>query len=303
LEQLKLGYDLHTHSTYSDGSLKPGKLIEKAIKKGLDGIALTDHDTIAGIAEAVTAAEKQRFTFLPGIELTTDFGNSEAHILGYNFDHTNPKLLQKLDAILESRNERARLIIKKLKLLQKLDAILKSRNERARLIIKKLNEARIPLSWEKVKAETNSRFIGRAHIYRALQSSGLIPITAGREVFGYYLGRNGIAYVPHQEINAFEAIELIIEAGGIPVLAHPGRMADEALISNFVKNGLQGIEAYYPTHTMEQTEHYLKLAAKYKLIVTGGSDFHGAFSQTKLGDAQVEEVFDWFHPKNSIKNF
>lgn len=274
-----MGYDLHTHSTYSDGSLKPGKLIEKAIKKGLDGIALTDHDTIAGIAEAVTAAEKQRFTFLPGIELTTDFGNSEAHILGYNFDHTNPKLLQKLDAI------------------------LKSRNERARLIIKKLNEARIPLSWEKVKAETNSRFIGRAHIYRALQSSGLIPITAGREVFGYYLGRNGIAYVPHQEINAFEAIELIIEAGGIPVLAHPGRMADEALISNFVKNGLQGIEAYYPTHTMEQTEHYLKLAAKYKLIVTGGSDFHGAFSQTKLGDAQVEEVFDWFHPKNSIKNF
>lgn len=274
-----MGYDLHTHSTYSDGSLKPGKLIEKAIKKGLDGIALTDHDTIAGIAEAVTAAEKQRFIFLPGIELTTDFGNSEAHILGYNFDHTNPKLLQKLDAI------------------------LKSRNERARLIIKKLNEARIPLSWEKVKAETNSRFIGRAHIYRALQSSGLIPITAGREVFGYYLGRNGIAYVPHQEINAFEAIELIIEAGGIPVLAHPGRMADEALISNFVKNGLQGIEAYYPTHTMEQTEHYLKLAAKYKLIVTGGSDFHGAFSQTKLGDAQVEEVFDWFHPKNSIKNF
>lgn len=274
-----MGYDLHTHSTYSDGSLKPEELIEKAIRSGLDGIALTDHDTIAGVAEAVATAEKERFTFLPGIELTTDFGNSEAHILGYNFDYTNPQLLQKLDVILETRNERAR------------------------LIIKKLNKARIPLSWEKVKAETNSRFIGRAHIYRALQSSGLIPATAGREAFGYYLGRNGVAYVPHQEITTFEAIRLIIEAGGIPVLAHPGRIADETLILNLVENGLQGIEAYYPTHTAEQTEDYLKLAAKYKLIVTGGSDYHGAFNQTKLGDAQVTEVFNWFYPKISIKNF
>ena len=274
-----MGYDLHTHSTYSDGSLKPKELIEKAIRRGLDGIALTDHDNIAGIAEAVAIAKGHGFTFLPGIELTTDFGNSEAHILGYNFDYTNSKLLQKIDTILESRNERAR------------------------LIIKKLNKARIPLVWEKVKAETACRFVGRAHIYRALQSSGLIPAIAGRETFGYYLGRNGVAYVPHQEISTFEAIELIIEAGGIPVLAHPGRMADESLIASFVKNGLQGIEAYYPTHTAGQTERYLKLAAKYKLIVTGGSDYHGAFSRTKLGDAQVTEVFDWFHPKISIKNF
>ncbi len=270
-----MGYDLHTHSTYSDGSLKPGELIQKAVKSGLDGIALTDHDTVAGIAEAVSEAEKYQFTFLPGIELTTDFGDFEAHILGYNFDYTNQNLLQKLETILESRNERAR------------------------LIIKKLNKARIPLSWEEVKAETHSRFVGRAHIYRALQSSGLIPGNTGREAFGYYLGKNGIAYVPHQEIGTFEAMELINESGGIPVLAHPGRMADDQLIAKFVKKGLRGIEAYYPTHNAEQTETYLKLAVKYQLIVTGGSDFHGAFSQTKLGDAQVKEVFDWFHPEIS----
>lgn len=273
-----MGYDLHTHSIYSDGSLKPEELIRKAVKSGLDGIALTDHDTVAGLAEAVTEAEKHHYTFLPGIELTTDFGVFEAHILGYNFNYTNPKLLQKLDAVLESRNERAR------------------------LIVKKLNKAGIPLSWEKVTAETKSRFIGRAHIYRALQSSGVIPETTGREAFDYYLGKNGLAYVPHQEIETTEAINLIIETGGIPVLAHPGRMADEPIIVKLVKSGLQGIEAYYPTHTPAQTETYLRLARKYQLIITGGSDYHGAFSQTKLGEAQVSEIIDLLRPKISIKN-
>ncbi len=268
-----MGYDLHTHSTYSDGSLKPQELIQKAVRSGLDGIALTDHDTVSGIDEAVVEAKKHHFVFIPGIELTTDFGDSEVHILGYNLNYNNPKLLQKLEAILGSRAERAR------------------------LIIKKLNKARIPLSWEKVKAETTSRFIGRAHIYRALQASGLISISNGREAFGYYLGKSGIAYVPHQEVGTFEAIGLINETGGIPVLAHPGRMADDQLIAKLAQNGLQGIEAYYPAHTPELTERYLKLAAKYKLTVTGGSDYHGAFSQTRLGDAQVKEIFDWFPQK------
>lgn len=272
-----MGYDLHTHSTYSDGSLTPEQLVQKAVKSGLDGIALTDHDTVAGLEEAMAAAEKHHYTLLPGIELTTDFGDSEAHILGYNLDYTNPKLLQKLDII------------------------LKSRTERARLIIKRLNKAKIPLSWEEVKAETSSGFVGRTHIFRALQTSGQIR-SAGREEFNYYLGKNGIAYVPHQEIGTYEAIELIIESGGIPVLAHPGRMADEQVIAKLVKNGLQGIEAYYPTHTTEQTERYLQLAAQYQLIVTGGSDYHGVFSQTRLGDAQVKEVINWYHPKISIKN-
>lgn len=259
-----MGYDLHTHSIYSDGSLKPKEIIQKAVKSGLDGIALTDHDTVAGLEEAKLESDKYQFTFLPGIELTTDFGAVEAHILGYSFDYKNLILLRKLDTILEARKERAR------------------------LIIKKLNKAKIPLSWEKVEAETTSKFVGRAHIYRALQSSGLVSSGFGREAFGYYLGKNGVAYVPHQEIGTFEAIALIIEAGGVPVLAHPGRMADEQLIAQLVKNGLQGIEAHYPTHTSEQTERYLKLAADYKLIVTGGSDYHGAFSQTKLGDGQVD---------------
>ncbi len=273
-----MGYDLHTHSTYSDGSLKPQELIQKAVKSGLDGIALTDHDTVSGIEEAVDESVKYQFTFLPGIELTTDFGDLEVHILGYNLDYHNPVLLRKLDLILESRDERAR------------------------LIIKKLNKARIPLSWEKVKAETTSRFIGRAHIYRALQVSGLISMSHGREAFGYYLGKSGLAYVPHREIETFEAIALVIETGGVPVLAHPGRMADDQLIAKLVKKGLQGIEAYYPTHTSEQTDRYLKLAAKYGLIVTGGSDYHGAFSQSKLGDGQVKDIMNWFHPKISIKN-
>ncbi|NLW47668.1 MAG: PHP domain-containing protein [Firmicutes bacterium] len=272
-----MGFDLHTHSTFSDGSLTPGQLVRKATGSGLDGIALTDHDTVAGIEEALSEALIHQFTFLPGIELTTDFGNVEAHILGYNFDFRNQDLLQKLKTVLESRNERAR------------------------LIIKKLNRARIPLSWEKVKAETTSGFVGRAHIYRALRSAGLV--THGREAFNYYLGKNGIAYVPHQEIETFEAIALLREAGGISVLAHPGRMANDGLVARLVAKGLQGIEAYYPTHTKEQTERYLKMAAKYDLIITGGSDFHGAFSQTKLGDAQVKIISNWAYPKISLKKF
>lgn len=273
-----MGFDLHTHSIYSDGSLKPQELIRKAVKSGLDGIALTDHDTVSGIEKAIAESIKYQFTFIPGIELTTDFGEVEAHILGYNLDYLNPALLQKLNTILESRKERAR------------------------LIIKKLNKAKIPLSWEKVKAETTSGFVGRTHIYRALQSSGLIASSHGSEAFNYYLGKNGVAYVPHREINTFEAIALIREAGGIPVLAHPGRMADDQLVARLVDNGLQGIEVYYPTHTTEQTERYLRLAEKYELIITGGSDYHGAFSQTKLGDAQVQEIFDWAVPKISPKN-
>lgn len=273
-----MGFDLHTHSTYSDGSLKPQELVRKAIKSGLDGIALTDHDTVSGIEKAIAESKKHQFTFLPGIELTTDFGEVEVHILGYNLDYLNPALILKLNTILESRKERAR------------------------LIIKKLNKAGIPLSWENVKADSTSGFVGRAHIYRALQSSGLIASGHNREAFNYYLGKNGIAYVPHREIDTFEAIALIREAGGIPVLAHPGRMADDRLIARLVDNGLGGIEVYYPTHTTEQAERYLKLAEKYKLTITGGSDYHGAFSQTKLGDAQVQEIFDWAVPKNSSKN-
>jgi len=123
----------------------------------------------------------------------------------------------------------------------------------------------------------------------------------GRDAFNYFLGKTGIAYVPHREIGTFEALDLILKTDGVPVLAHPGRMADEGLIRKLVDHGLQGIEVYYPTHTPQLIQRYLQLAEDYQLIVTGGSDYHGAFGDTNLGDGQVSSVCDWYKPKISTK--
>lgn len=261
-----MGYDLHTHSIYSDGSLRPAELVQKAIERGLLGIALTDHDTVAGVAEAVETARSRNYRLIPGVELTTDLGENEVHVLGYNMDLKNPELLKKLSQVMEARNERAR------------------------AILRKLNKHRIPLSWEKVTAQTTSSFVGRTHIFKAMEAEGLIEPAHRLNAFDYYLGKNGLAYEPHREISAKEAIRLIRAAGGIPVLAHPGRMGNNRLFSELVQSGLAGIEVYYPTHTPEMVVQFLKAAQRYGLMVTGGSDYHGAFSRTKLGEAQVPEL-------------
>lgn len=261
-----MGYDLHTHSTYSDGSLKPIQLINKAKDKGLSGIALTDHDSIGGIAEAKAEAERIGLPFIPGVELTTDYGDHEIHILGYHFNLDHPGLLKKFDAI------------------------VKARNDRAKLIVQKLNKQKIPITWEKVSAKTTSKFVGRTHIFRAMEEAGLVNLEHRRSVFEFYLGKKGVAYVPHEEISTIEAIELINQAGGVPVIAHPGRMNADFLLEKLFSFGVRGLEVYYPTHTPHMVEHYRLIAQQHNLIITGGSDYHGAFSQTRLGDAQVENV-------------
>lgn len=263
-----MGYDLHMHSIYSDGVLKPVELIEKAMARGVTGIALTDHDTIAGIAEALAEARNRNFEFIPGVELTTDYGSTEVHILGYDFHLQAPELLNKLDLIVEARNERAR------------------------MIVKKLNKHGIPVDWDKVQAKTTSKFVGRTHIFKALEAEGLIHPERRREAFEYYLGKNGLAYEPHREINTFEAVELIAASGGIPVLAHPGRMENDRLIAELYERGLKGLEVYYPSHTPDLVTRYLEIAARYQLFVTGGTDYHSSFNQVKIGDYQAREI-EW----------
>jgi predicted metal-dependent phosphoesterase TrpH len=261
-----MGYDLHIHSRYSDGTLQPAELINKAIDRDLAGVALTDHDTIAGIPEAAAEAQRLGFTFVPGVELTTDYGATEVHVLGYDIDTTAPKLLKKLELIVESRNGRAK------------------------AILRKLNKHSIPLSWEKVRAKTTSKFVGRTHIFRAMEAEGLINPQYRQRAFEYYLGKNGLAYEPHQEIETLEAIELINDSGGIPVLAHPGRMDNDRLIAELVKAGLKGIEVFYPTHSPDLVNRYLEIASRYHLFITGGSDYHGGFSPVKIGDYQAQEI-------------
>lgn len=261
-----MGYDLHTHSIFSDGSLKPAQLVRKARERGLAGIALTDHDCIGGLPEARREAQELGFVLVPGVEMTTDYGAHEVHILGYFFNPEDPSLNRKLDQV------------------------LRARNERARHIIAKLNKHRIPLSWEKVAAKTTSRFVGRSHIFRALEEAGYVNPAQRRGIFEFYLGINGIAYVPHQEIDTEEAIGLINRAGGIAVVAHPGRMNADSLIEKLVGFGVRGLEVHYPTHTPDMVRHYLKMARDLGLYVSGGSDYHGAFSQTKLGDGQIDSI-------------
>lgn len=258
-----MGLDFHTHSTASDGSLSPEELVKAGVDLGLDGIALTDHDTIAGLDQALAAGKHHGLPVIPGIELTTDYGEEEAHILGFGFDRNDPPLNAKLQKILESRIERAR------------------------GMVERLRRAGVNLAWDEVFAHTNGFYVGRPHIYRALKQKGIIGEDPLGHAFNYYLGSKGIAYLPHQEIATFEAIALIRNAGGVPVLAHPGRMNRPDLLMALVKNGLAGIEVYYPSHRPQDVERYRRFAEKYDLLVTGGSDYHGEFGRTVLGQSQV----------------
>ncbi len=261
-----MGYDLHVHSIYSDGTLSPRELVEKAILRELDGFALTDHDTLEGLSEALQAAEEANFTLIPGIEFTTDLGQSEVHILGYDFDLHNSALIKKIAVIIESRIARAR------------------------AMVLKLQRHGIALAWEQVCKLTTSKFVGRYHIFQALLAEKLINPALAQKSFHHYLGKHGLAYVPHQEIDTVEAIQLINDAGGIAVLAHPGRMENDHLIYQLVEAGLGGLEAYYPTHPPKMIEHYLKLSAELGLMVTGGSDYHGGRGQNRLGEAQISQL-------------
>jgi predicted metal-dependent phosphoesterase TrpH len=258
-----MGFDLHIHSIYSDGTLTPGQLVTEAVARGLDGIALTDHDTVDGLAEAVQTARSQKLLFIPGIELTTDFGQIEAHILGYRLNFQTPLLLQKLDLILAARQERVR------------------------EMLKRLERYRVFLDWDEVKALSQSRFIGRSQVFKAMELKGYVDRLRRKEVFEYYLGKHGAAYVPHREIETKEAIELIIASGGTPVLAHPGRVGADTAIPKLVDYGLQGLEGYYPAHDPAMVKHYLQVAEHFKLVVTGGSDYHGKPGQPQLGECQA----------------
>ncbi len=261
--------DLHTHTTASDGSDTPAGLVRKAGRLGLLAVAVTDHDTVDGLGEALAAGAeaanagraggRAAVEVIPGIELTTDTATCEVHILGLYLRHPHPPLLARVDAIREERIARAR------------------------AMVRRLQDLGIPLAWETVWETASTRgFIGRSQIFRAMKGQGLIPPDRTREAFDHYFSKGGVAYVPHSYLNPEEAVRLILDAGGVPVLAHPGRLMagappDDGLISHLTEEGLMGLEAYYPTHDAGETAHFLQLAERLGLIPTGGTDYHGRF--------------------------
>ena len=259
-----MALDLHTHTIYSDGLLTPEALVRRAKAKGLTGLALTDHDTVDGLPAFLQAGKEYNLLCLPGVELSTELDGIEFHILGYQIDFAHPDLRRRLSQVIAARQERAR------------------------EMLTRLAKHGLALTWEEVVAAAPSAFVGRMQIYRALKAKKLIGPDKEKKAFQYYLGSQGVAYLPHRELSTLDAITLIRSAGGWPVLAHPGRLGDDRLIPVLVEHGLAGLEVFYPEHSPEQTQAYMILAQELGLFVTGGSDFHGLPGERELGDGRIE---------------
>jgi len=259
-----MAIDLHVHTTASDGTFTPDQVVQEAIKIGLDCIAITDHDTIAGIEPAKKKAEG-RIMVIPGIEINTDYHERELHILGYFIDCRDKFLLRELSRIHELRRQRIA------------------------SILDKLHDIGYEITMADVETEAGGGSIGRPHIARALVKKAYVNSTG--QAFSYLIGRNGPAYVPRYDLQAAEAVSLIRQAGGIAVWAHPGHTQGDEMLPELIAAGLQGIEVYYPDHSKTQIEHYKKLADNNGLLMTGGTDFHGDITKNKywLGAMDVPD--------------
>jgi len=257
--------DLHLHSTASDGRFSPADIVRKAAERGLTVIALSDHDTVAGIAPALNAAKAfPRLRVIPCVEISTDVPAGEVHVLGYFIDYTAPEFTARLEKMRHSRRERAQ------------------------GMIAKLRDLGIRIEWQRVQEIAGTGAIGRPHLAQAMLEKGYI--TTIKEAFTKYISRGGPAYVEREKMTAVEAVALILKAKGLPVLAHPLTVSDpEALVTELKAAGLIGIETYYNGYTADEINRLVDLADKHNLITTGGSDYHGLddSTETMIGGAET----------------
>jgi len=247
--------DLHIHSTASDGSWTPSEVVRAAKEKGFGCIALADHDTVDGIQEALESGSELGVEVIPAVEFSTLYDGGEVHILGYCVDWKDSELKARLKAVADARLNRARGMVTKLQHLG------------------------VDISWKEVMRISGGGSVGRPHIARAMLEKGYIS-TIGEAFTKEYIGNGGKAYVERYEMPPERAIQLTKEAGGVPVLAHPGffkktsRLEKEDILY-LVGHGLQGIEVWHTKHTEEDTSFYRGIAREMGLIMTGGSDCHG----------------------------
>ena len=257
--------DLHIHSTASDGKLSPEAVVQKAAGLGLTTIALADHDSVNGIAPALAAAKAfPQLRVIPSIEISTDVPHGEAHVLGYFIDYTSHKLQSTLARL---RN---------------------SRRERAQGMIAKLAKLGIHIEWQRVQEIAGTGTIGRPHIAQAMLEKGYI--TSLKEAFTKYISQGGPAYVEREKMTPAEAVAMVLEANGLPVLAHPFTINNpEMVIIELKAAGMVGIEAYYNSYSADEVSKLVSLANKHNLIATGGSDYHGldASNETMIGGVDV----------------
>jgi len=246
--------DMHMHSTSSDGTYAPARLARKAREAGLTHMALTDHDTVDGLAEARAEAKSLGVAFLGGLEISAEYQPGTMHILGYGFREDDPALLERLAEVQRARAER---------------------NPR---IIRKLNDLGLDITLEEVAAASGGGLLGRPHFAQVLMEKGYVATR--QEAFDAYLAKGRPAYVDKVRLSPADSIAAIRGAGGVAVLAHPLQLKQDddgvaAIVEALVGEGLQGLECYYRNHTNGDTEKFLALARTHGLIATGGSDFHG----------------------------
>jgi 3',5'-nucleoside bisphosphate phosphatase len=265
--------DFHLHSTFSDGRLTPPALADMAHRNGVRVMALTDHDTTAGLADmAETLRRYPEIRLVPGVELSADVPGSEVHILGYFMNVEDTTFQRELARFRDGRVGRGEEMVRKLRALG------------------------LDISWERVREIAGDASIGRPHVAQALLERGYVATIA--EAFDRYLGYNGPAYVDRDKMTPQQAIQLIRESGGLAVFAHPTYTHDmEELLPPFKSAGLAGMEVYYKAYPPETVKRLRGLAERHDLLPLGGSDFHG------LGNADDREIGDIPLPDGAIERF
>ena len=247
--------DLHLHTTASDGVMTPSEIVRYAKGKGLQAIAITDHDTIEGLEEGLSEGERIGFEVIPGLEISVKHSPGSMHLLGYFLDIHHPLLTERLQYLQQARAERNPKIAEKLK------------------------ELGLKVTYEEVLKASGGGQVGRPHFAQVLMEKGYVRTF--QEAFDRFLKKGAAAYVEKVRFAISEALHFIKEAGGVAVLAHPntlgmkGQAALEDLVLQLVKEGLQGIEVYYPEHSPLEVAQYKVLAERHGLLATGGTDYHG----------------------------
>lgn len=261
--------DLHVHSDRSDGRSPPADVVAAAREKGLEVIALTDHDTIAGLAEATAAADRLDVVLVPGIEFSCydDFGST--HLLGYYIDPSRQGLVEYLEEVREKRRHRAA------------------------AMVEKLNRLGVDVTLEAVIGQASpDGLIARPHVARALVDGGWVKSYV--EAFNRFLAAGQPAYVPTWRLTPSEGVRWIHGAGGLAVLAHGGKTHSDAMIVQLVNDGLDGLEILHPEHGISEIERLRRLAAENELLETGGSDWHGPHDGRRGQLASQPVPYEWF---------
>lgn len=255
--------DLHIHTIFSDGLFTPEEVVARATQLGFSAVAITDHDSVDGIDRAIRAVRGKGIEIVPGAELSCDVNGNDVHILGYYFNHHRPALQ---DFFVRVRQ---------------------SRLERAEKMVQKLAEMGVKVSFARVRELAGVGAVGRPHLAQAMVEAGVVANLS--EAFERYIGYHAPAYIPKMRLTPAQAVGFIHENGGLAVVAHPATYGNDDLLYQVIAAGVDGIEVWHPEHNERMVAHYLEVATKNRLLVTGGSDCHGGrkFGRIYLGEVRL----------------